>query len=441
MTSKQQQHRQRPDPTAAARRKSAPAPVAESVPCPGGGVKLSLRQAALLQLQQSLGNAQARQRVGEPAGAADVLQREDVRQAQEALLAAGYSLGRHGADGLYGPATERAVRRFQKERDLPETGLLDKATRAALRQTAPEPATPENKPDVLPPAVHLGMRAMGRAYMLDWQKKHKQIAQDGTLREAFQANLATQIATVFGQPLTQQEVLTRIRTADKLGNSALADQLRRKLRIANQYAVIMTLEVETSERYQKVERTKIEKGKEVKKTATFCNIYAYDVVTALGGYLPRVWWTKPALARIENGEKVTPAYNKTVEEVNANRLTEWMSTHGEQFGWRREQDISAAQAAANQSKLVIILAANTNPKRSGHVNVLMPETDQHKALRDNAGQVSRPLQSQAGSTNFEIGTHRNRWWKDKQHKDGAAWIFEGKPNTPLLTPEQLGAKQ
>ena len=53
-----------------------------------------------------------------------------VRNAQTALNEKGYDVGR--ADGQFGPSTQSAVRRFQSEKGLPQSGRLDSATLAAL---------------------------------------------------------------------------------------------------------------------------------------------------------------------------------------------------------------------------------------------------------------------------------------------------------------------
>ncbi|HEX6283786.1 MAG TPA: YCF48-related protein, partial [Pyrinomonadaceae bacterium] len=55
---------------------------------------------------------------------------ETVRQAQQALLDAGYHLGE--ADGKFGPATTASVKKFQTDRHLPVTGKLDAITLASL---------------------------------------------------------------------------------------------------------------------------------------------------------------------------------------------------------------------------------------------------------------------------------------------------------------------
>lgn len=57
---------------------------------------------------------------------------EDVRQMQSGLIRLGYDLGRWGVDGDFGDCTELAVRAFQKDNGLPETGKFDAAALAAL---------------------------------------------------------------------------------------------------------------------------------------------------------------------------------------------------------------------------------------------------------------------------------------------------------------------
>jgi peptidoglycan hydrolase-like protein with peptidoglycan-binding domain len=53
-----------------------------------------------------------------------------VKNAQVALNNQGYNVG--SADGQYGPNTQSAVRRFQAERGLTQTGTLDDSTLTAL---------------------------------------------------------------------------------------------------------------------------------------------------------------------------------------------------------------------------------------------------------------------------------------------------------------------
>ena len=69
-----------------------------------------------------------------------------IGQAQERLKAAGFNPG--SIDGVLGPQTKEALRRYQASQGLPVTGVLDEATRQALvpsdltqqaREAKPEP--------------------------------------------------------------------------------------------------------------------------------------------------------------------------------------------------------------------------------------------------------------------------------------------------------------
>lgn len=57
---------------------------------------------------------------------------EAVKVMQEKLLAMGYDLGKWGADGDFGSATEAAVKEFQINHGLPMTGIANDATLSAL---------------------------------------------------------------------------------------------------------------------------------------------------------------------------------------------------------------------------------------------------------------------------------------------------------------------
>ena len=56
-----------------------------------------------------------------------------VRDAQAALNSQGYSAGM--VDGRWGPSTQNAVRRFQSDKGLTQSGTLDSATLNALGVT------------------------------------------------------------------------------------------------------------------------------------------------------------------------------------------------------------------------------------------------------------------------------------------------------------------
>lgn len=68
---------------------------------------------------------------------------EKVRQLQSGLLSLGYDLGRMGADGDFGPATEAAVKKFQQDNALSVNGTWDARCEAALDEKLKPPVSGE----------------------------------------------------------------------------------------------------------------------------------------------------------------------------------------------------------------------------------------------------------------------------------------------------------
>ncbi len=58
---------------------------------------------------------------------------DDVRELQQALASAGIAVG---TDGVFGPATETAIKAFQEREDMAADGIVGPATRAALAAEA-----------------------------------------------------------------------------------------------------------------------------------------------------------------------------------------------------------------------------------------------------------------------------------------------------------------
>lgn len=155
---------------------------------------------------------------------------------------------------------------------------------------------------------------------------------------------------------------------------------------------------------------------------TFCNIYAHDYCTCAGVYLPRVWWTPGAIEKLAQGQQVEPLYEKTVDEQRANDLYRWLRDFGLRFGWRQTGTLTKLQDAANLGGVGIIVARRKQDGRSGHIVAVAPETATQRAKRDASGNVTHPLQSQAGSRNFRYDTGTKNWWVGEQFAESAFWI-------------------
>lgn len=157
---------------------------------------------------------------------------------------------------------------------------------------------------------------------------------------------------------------------------------------------------------------------------TYCNIYAHDFCTLAGAYLPRVWWTSKAIERLRAREKLEPSYLATVDEMRANALFRWLTDYGSDYGWRQTGTLTKLQDVANAGGLGIICGRNTVEGRSGHIVMVVPETATQKAKRNAAGEVTSPLQSQAGRVNFRYGTSKPNWWLGPDFAASGFWVHD-----------------
>lgn len=153
--------------------------------------------------------------------------------------------------------------------------------------------------------------------------------------------------------------------------------------------------------------------------ATFCNIYAYDYCYGAAVYLPRVWWNDRSLAAWSRGEVVQAKAGITLRELNANALYDWLVEWGDDFGWRRTDSLTQLQEAANLGQVGIICARRADRNRSGHIVAVVPESAGQTAVRS-GGEVSEPLQSQAGRHNHQFQT--TVWWEGPMY-DGRGFFF------------------
>lgn len=290
---------------------------------------------------------------------------------------------------------------------------------------------------------------------------------NASLKMIFEEHQRQKITDIFEHSegyTSVNDVKNAIDVATQEGRLSDAKRLEQILFAATQYAVIYTLNPEGSERYRK------------KENKTYCNIYAYDVVYALGGYIPRLWWKdwRPNIQdRIRNGATQIPAetykdmarcgqtlddvyaflYNEdgfldTVEEMTANQIFDWMNEWGIQIGWRKLSNSTQAQQEANRGKIVVIVGANENRALSGHISVVVSKrglneeepTNQSINHETDNSTISGLSQTQAGDENhlhLEPEETGSDWWIDSTMTPGEFWVYEGEINSPLARPELL----
>ncbi len=177
--------------------------------------------------------------------------------------------------------------------------------------------------------------------------------------------------------------------------------------------LIDKLDVENNLRYQRTVED------------TYCNVYSYDYCYFSKVYLPTVWWTDESLKKVLEGQKVEPVFEQTVDRIYSSAIHDWFLEWGASFGWKRMFTADEIQNKVNTEGGVGIICAKRKEKGlSGHIVPVVPETDLHKAYREN-GIVVYPLQSQAGKENYNYFSEvRKDWWNDELYSSYVFYYHE-----------------
>lgn len=177
--------------------------------------------------------------------------------------------------------------------------------------------------------------------------------------------------------------------------------------------LIAKLDVENSLRYQRTPED------------TYCNVYAYDFCHFAKVYLPTVWWTEESLEKLKQGQEVAAVFEDTVDRIYSSAIHDWFSEWGPHFGWEKIATVDEIQNKVNSNGGVGIICAKRKTKGlSGHIVPVVPETDSHKAYREN-GKVLYPLQSQAGILNYNYFAEvRKDWWNDELYSSHVFYYHE-----------------
>ena len=172
-------------------------------------------------------------------------------------------------------------------------------------------------------------------------------------------------------------------------------------------AIIEKLNVEESFRFQKDDLD------------TYCNIYTFDFCFFAQVYIPRLRWTDKAIVALQKGNEVPLIFEDTIRPFYSNYIYDWFEQSSGVFGWEKIYDVDTLQTKVNENGGVgIVCAKRFILNKSGHVVVVVPETETHKAHRV-GGKVIYPLQSQAGMNNYNYFSEiRGAWWDNKDPEKG-----------------------
>jgi hypothetical protein len=140
--------------------------------------------------------------------------------------------------------------------------------------------------------------------------------------------------------------------------------------------------------------------------ATYCNVYASDFCCLLGAYLPRVWWNEGQVP--PGGEAYDVSLGKTVHEMRANKLHDWMSDFGPRYGWVRRACLQEAYRYVNKGHVGIVTAKSS--VGVGHIAVIMPSLVEGEPI----------LQSEAGRRRTG-GADLGEWWADPKFSEFGFW--------------------
>jgi hypothetical protein len=138
-------------------------------------------------------------------------------------------------------------------------------------------------------------------------------------------------------------------------------------------------------------RTGVPDGRPVsgKGVHSHCSAFAAAACERLGVYLLR----PPAASQV----------------LLANAQYDWLSGEGSARGWTRVASASAAQRLANRGDVVVACYKNRDPKKPGHIAVVLPGTKGRAALH-----AEGPDVTQAGTFNY-VRTSAREGFKRHPH--------------------------
>ena len=166
---------------------------------------------------------------------------------------------------------------------------------------------------------------------------------------------------------------------------------------------------------------------------TFCNVYAVELAKRLGVFIPEYWWSDDLVARAhaERGEFPTQYMQGEMSFLKANDLFDWFPHWGHYFGWMCLGDAVGhtflkGQELADAGRAVFI--AGKRDGVSGHISAIVAQDadGQDSTLKARGEGIDfAPVQSQAGSSNFQRSSYGDSWELgpySPKYLDAKVWV-------------------
>lgn len=167
---------------------------------------------------------------------------DQVKAVQTVLKKTGYDLGKSGVDGIIGNKTESAVKRFQKNNRLKETGVVDDPTLAAMERVSKAAVSNKysrNMPgsSASEPNTGKGMSELQRSKAKYMAKAHKDFVRNNGKVSNFSSTNYRDVATKEWHK-NQLDGSNSRTTAHKEAVKTTKKQIRRGIRRAKVKTII-----------------------------------------------------------------------------------------------------------------------------------------------------------------------------------------------------------
>jgi len=145
-------------------------------------------------------------------------------------------------------------------------------------------------------------------------------------------------------------------------------------------------------------------GSPYTKTGNYCNIFGWDVMTAMTVHFPHWVVTssqEPVVPPPGNGSSGgIPSNASSCSELTSNGMYTWMTNYGKTYGWT-EVDPTIAQNRANNGFPTVTMGYSVS-SGSGHIQIVRPEGGGGTSYSNTSGCAV----AQAGAMNFNYGNVR-----------------------------------